>query len=180
MSTILEHEQQKYQGCWDLPEYLKCSPGAVHSDHFGAVVEPLAGQRVVDFGCGAGDGGKALAEKFDVEVTYVDIVDCGMRPFIQQPLWEPFQDNWNIGYCCDVMEHLPKEFTMLAVDNMLHACDAVFFSISFMPDHFGRYVGEPLHLTVESFIWWRDRLREIGTVHDARDLLGEGIFYVSK
>ncbi|MHA2085554.1 MAG: hypothetical protein ACXABD_17500 [Candidatus Thorarchaeota archaeon] len=63
---------------------------------------------------------------------------------------------------------------------LLEACDGVFFSIAFAPDYFGRFVGEPLHLNVKPFVWWRDRLAGMGNLIEARDLLGEGVFYVTR
>ena len=44
----------------------------------------------------------------------------------------------------------------------------------------GALIGEALHLTVRPFLFWRDLFRELGTLHDARDLIGEGVFCVSR
>jgi hypothetical protein len=148
-------------------------------------VAPEAGERVIDFGCGGGEGGKALKELYGLEPTFFDLRNyADLSPFIQGSLWHRIprrNPTWDYGYCCDVMEHLPKQFTMLAVSNMLHACTkGVFFTISFLPDNFGKVIGEPLHLTVEIFQWWRDNLRELGEVIEARDIIGEGVFYVTK
>ena len=43
---------------------------------------------------------------------------------------------------------------------------------------FGKEIGEPLHVTVMPFTWWRDRLGEVGEVLDARDLMHGGVFHV--
>lgn len=188
--TVLSHEQEKYTRAWDIPEYRRVSPGVMWADLFGSIASPESGETALDLGCGAGAGGRALAEKFSLQVTYLDFVKAeGVpEPFIQQPLWQRIdispaghRSPWHdYGYCCDVMEHLPTEFTMLAVSRMLECCIKVFFSISFQADHFGKFVGEPLHLTVKPYTWWRDRLGEIGTVLEARDFNGEGIFYVGQ
>lgn len=77
----------------------------------------------------------------------------------------------------DVLEHVPPEFTMLAVYRLAQvARRGVFLTISHLPDAFGVWVGTPLHLTVQPFAWWRDRLREVGEVVEARDLIGQGVF----
>jgi SAM-dependent methyltransferase len=83
-------------------------------------------------------------------------------------------------YCCDVMEHLPKQFTMVAVRHLLAiAKEGLFLSICFCPDGgFGAWTGQAVHQTVESFSWWKDNLNEMGRVQEARDLLGWGLFVV--
>jgi hypothetical protein len=78
------------------------------------------------------------------------------------------------------MEHIPTEFTMLAARNLLDvSMKGVFFHISLVPDAFGAYVGHPLHQSVFPFVWWRDRLREIGLVQECRDLITAGAYYVT-
>jgi CRISPR/Cas system-associated exonuclease Cas4 (RecB family) len=42
----------------------------------------------------------------------------------------------------------------------------VFLGIALVPDQFGVWMGTPLHLTVQPFTWWRDSLKELGTVVD--------------
>jgi hypothetical protein len=182
MIDILKHEQGKYEQIWDLPAYSDNSPGSKYADMFMQITGAQPKDSVIDLGCGAGAGGRALVEH-KLLVTYLDFVQVPdvPEPFIQQSLWEPISaGTWKYGFCCDVMEHLPPEFSMLAVHNMLEACDGVFFSIAFAPDYFGRFVGEPLHLNVKPFVWWRDRLAGMGNLIEARDLLGEGVFYVTR
>ena len=176
-------EAAKYEEIWQLPEYANTSPGELRSTLFGQVAQPQEGDTLIDLGCGKGAGGLALQNAYGVEVTYLDIVKVNgvPEPFIEQPLWVPLQVKAKYGYCCDVMEHLPKEFVMLAISNILNSCEYAFFNISFVPDHFGQqYLQKPLHLTVENFTWWRDRFSEIGELHNARDFLGEGVYYVSE
>ena len=84
------------------------------------------------------------------------------------------------GYCCDVMEHIPTEFTMLVVRNLLDVCRTVWFQIAFAHDAFGAFVGEPLHLTVQTYQWWHDRIGSVGQIIEARDLCGTGLFVVTR
>jgi len=84
-------------------------------------------------------------------------------------------------YCTDVLEHLPPQFTMLAVDQMLRvATRGVFLTISTQPDQFGVWVGRSLHQTVQHYVWWRDSLRELGELVDARDLIGTALFVIRR
>jgi hypothetical protein len=118
----------------------------------------------------------------DLEVAQAVSVHSthGEFSFIEACLWQrrwthatyPF--DW--AYCCDVLEHIPTEFTMLVVERCLQAASRSFLHINFDPDHFGQTIGEPLHLTVQPFTWWRDRLADLASVTDARDLLGHGFF----
>ena len=180
-------ERARYETIWAVPEYNQISPGEGNVSLFGQIVNPRAGETLIDFGCGKGLGGQRLRQEYGLDVTYLDLVKVGNcpEPHIQQSLWEPIQPNslgtkrWNYGYCSDVMEHIPKEFTMLAAKNMLDVCDYVFFVPAFYQETHGpRYMNEPLHLTIECFVWWRDRFMEVGTLLDGRDLLTKGVFYV--
>jgi len=68
---------------------------------------------------------------------------------------------------------------MLVVSRLLAvARRGVFLTISTQPDACGVWVGKPLHQTVESFVWWRDQLRTMGQLTDARDLLTAGAYLV--
>tara|TARA_Y100000310_G_C20412041_1_gene682489 strand:+ start:135 stop:695 length:561 start_codon:yes stop_codon:yes gene_type:complete len=176
-------EQERYTLAWGIPAYSDMSPGEQAASLFGRVASPRAGSTLIDLGCGKGAGGLTVYNMYGLNVTYLDIVriEGTPGPFIEQPLWEPFAHTkkWDYGYCCDVMEHIPAEFTMLVVRNILDACKKAFFAVSFQPDVFGpKYLKEPLHLTVQDFRWWRDRFKEVGTLLDGRDLLGKGVFYV--
>ena len=185
--NLHEHEAGKYADVWQIPSYHNFSHGEFHADLFMEITGASPGETVIDLGCGTGRGGKAL-KKHGLKPTYLDLVKVGnLKPFRKQPLWKPIIGLWDYGICCDVMEHLPAEFTMLAIHNMLEACGGLFLSICFQDESFGELVGEPLHLTVRPFTWWRDNLREVGTLEEARDFsppdrkdqLKVGIFYLT-
>lgn len=83
--------------------------------------------------------------------------------------------------CCDVMEHIPPQFTMLVAHHLVQAAvQGVFFSIATVPDAFGTWVGQTLHKTVQPFVVWRDSLAEVGEVAVAVDLLNTGLFLVKR
>lgn len=180
--TMAESEQAKYEKMWNVPEYLNHSPGVYYAESFGEITNCSEGDSLIDLGCGRGEGGKELKKLYNLNVTFVDFVKLdGLTPFIKQPLWDALPSRnprWKFGYCCDVMEHIPIEYVMLTLERIRAACQFGFFSVSNIPDGCGKLIGEPLHMSVMPYEWWLEKMKEIGGVLDARDLLIESLFYV--
>lgn len=190
MMSILDHERATYADIWTaVPSYADVAPGeryvSILAEHC-----PLPA-RVVDAGCGSGKGALAL-RRAGYDVMMCDLTSEGLAPealdlsFFETCLWQPLRPQLRVGsvdavYCTDVLEHIPPQFTMLAVDQMLRiAARGVLISVSLTTDGFGVWVGRPLHQTVQGFTWWRDSLRELGQVEDARDLLATGVYWVTR
>jgi len=159
MGSIVAQERSKYEKIWAVPEYDTYSPGMENVERFMSVLDPEKLETLIDIGCGAG---KASLEfmKRGLVVHSVDITDAGLVPnfprsrFIQSPLWDKRwtltrRDGWDYGFCCDVMEHIPPEYTMLVADRIMSCCRTAWFQICLVPDQFGMRIGEPLHLTVQ-------------------------------
>jgi SAM-dependent methyltransferase len=193
MSTIAAAERDLYSDVWtSLDDYATFAPGEAYLPLFLQIVGEARGV-VLDAGCGSGKGGLALAGA-GFDVTLCDLTDDGLTdearrtlPFRRMCLWRDLRPHvwadkrWLVDYtyCCDVLEHLPPQFTMLAVNQMLRVTAlGLFLSVSLVPDQFGFWMGRALHQTVQPFTWWRDALRELGTVEEARDLLTSAVFYV--
>lgn len=204
MGRVQAAEAALYSDVWSgLDHYADTAPGQGWAGRFAALTGAEAGATVLDAGAGSGKGALALSAQ-GFKVAMCDLTPEGLietaqdLPFQQACLWHDlrpvaFLSNLALGltlssddemavdwvFCCDVMEHLPKEFTLLSIANMLAiARHGVFLSITFVPDNFGVMVGKPLHQTVESFVWWKERLAEIGHVVEARDCLASGVFVV--
>lgn len=184
MDRPLRHaEAEKYNSVWNLDAYSEQSPGAQYAPLFQEIAKPKRGQSVIDIGAGHGAGSRALKD-MGLRVDAFDIADNEQWPHRDIPyrqgcVWDRVPFHYDFAYSCDMMEHLPEQFAGLAVRNILGAAHHCFFSVCFKEDHFGRYVRQPLHLTVKPFVWWRDLFRELGTVLEARDLIGDGVFYVA-
>jgi len=183
---ITEAERDKYSKVWGLDDYAVYSPGKETVDYFFRIARPGPGQSVLDVGAGSGAGSKALKDK-GLSVRAFDITDVAWRhPDIHLDVGCVWRDlnlvDFDFVYCCDMMEHIPTEFVGLTLDRILKTCESgkAFFSISFTEDHFGTFIGQDLHLTVKPFAWWRDMLRELGKVHEARDRMGHGVFLVGR
>ena len=197
------HEREKYSEIWSrFPEYRKHSPGLENVERFLKVMQPKPGATIIDLGCGEGVAGLAF-EAAGLNVDFLDITDAGLKPevapeqFHRRPLWEPIpmrtfatigerdraimhNRRFDYGFCCDVLEHIPPEYTMLCIRNIVDSCDKAWLQIALRPDEFGQLIGEPLHLTVQPFTWWLTRIATIASVLDARDLCGDGLFIISR
>lgn len=182
--SLVAQETRKYKAVWSDPRYRVFSPGQQWLPMFRAMIRAKPGTTVVDIGCGTGRAAALMRERWRYKVTGIDLIPAALEadiPYKKVNLWGRWPtQTWEVGYCCDVMEHIPPERVDRVLDNVQMHTDRCWFSISFMPDHFGPAItGHPLHLTVKPFSWWRDKLREYGTVKDARDMLGMGVFDVS-
>lgn len=189
-----ETERALYDDVWArLDTYGDYAPGERFAQMFRSVASGREdGENwmtsVLDAGCGSGKGAVAL-KAMGYAVRMCDLTDAGLvtaaqdLPFSAVALWD--LDRARHGstdwvYCTDVMEHLPTEYVMLALDRLLAAADVgLFLSVSLVEDSFGVLAGRPLHLTVRPFTWWRDRLAELGNVIEARDLQSSGVYVVT-
>lgn len=195
-------ELETYSDLWQaVSNYGDFSPGEQYAEVFASIVGDARGT-VLDAGCGTGKGGVALA-KLGFTVTLVDITPAGLAPEAKDLPWRPgclwhdlrsggaFFDHrrqevtkvsnsqYDWVYCCDVLEHIPTELTMLVAFRLVQATKrGVFLSVSLMPDAFGAWIGKRLHRTVQPFVWWKAALSEVGRVKEARDLLHTALFYL--
>ena len=184
LRRVSAREHDKYTEMWSVDHYAKHSPGLEAIPRFRRITLAAPRERVADFGCGDGRAAQRLAQDGFI-VTGYDLTDV-RRPenrdfhFHQQALWHSIPQTWHRwGYCVDVLEHIPAEFTMLAIWQMVRACGRLYAEIALTPDSCGVWIGQTLHETVRPFVWWRDRLREVGHVKEARDRLHHGVFVVT-
>jgi len=180
-------ERALYEDVWaSIDTYGDHSPGEARLEMFRTMTGAKAGS-VLDAGAGSGKGAVALAAA-GLTPTLLDLTDAGLGddaqrfPFIGGCLWSEAAgvDAYEYVYCCDVLEHIPTEYTMLTVQRLLDAARVgVFLSIALVPDQCGIWVGKHLHQTVQPFTWWRDRLKDLGTLVEARDLIDSGVYWVT-
>jgi 2-polyprenyl-3-methyl-5-hydroxy-6-metoxy-1,4-benzoquinol methylase len=195
MTKIEQDERATYRDIWSsVDAYADHAPGEQWAPLFLALVGDARGT-LLDAGCGTGKGGLVLAEA-GFDVTLADFTSYGLTPdaralpFASICLWHdlrpitlgkghPGRMSFDYVYCCDVLEHVPPQFTMLVVDQLLRVTrHGLFLSVALTPDHFGAWIGKPLHQTVQAFTWWRDSLSELGTMMEARDCQKTGLYWM--
>lgn len=162
-------ERDKYVKMWMLGAYRSLSPGEISAPTFLAAMKIEGKGPVIDFGCGTGRGGLALARE-GIDVMLTDFVSAARDeeamglPFLEWDLSKPCPLRAPYGYCCDVMEHLPPEQVNTVIDNIMASSPEVFFQIATVPDNFGAVIGHQLHLTVQPHEWWAERFSQNYTV----------------
>ena len=198
MADLVEGLADTYREMWGVEAYQKFSPGFELVDLFEDMADPPVGSTILDAGCGAGKGALEL-ERRGYQVAMCDLIadavvpEARHIPFRQVVLWQslgglyqslvrnrkPLALRFDYVYCCDVLEHVPPTFVMLSVQRLLTvARRGMFLAVSLKLDQLGIWVGTHLHQTVQPFTAWRDQLRELGQVEEARDLLNRAVFWV--
>jgi hypothetical protein len=178
-----QRERAKFDELWQtLPEYAADCVGS-NVTNFIEIVKPEPPASILDVGCGSGGAGMELAKLgFDVswsDISSVSINGIDRERFHHMPLWElPLGKSYDYGYCFDVMDSIPIEFTMLAVFKLTMVCKVTYYNICLVPKPtMDQKFGRPVQASVMSFNWWRDRFAYFGKLHEARDL-GRNAIYV--
>lgn len=159
-----EAEKAKYERMWGFGSYRKNAPGeklvADAINRLG-IDEPTT---VIDFGCGTGRAARAFKKRGHI-VTGIDIAENCLDPgvnilLVNQCLWEPIGIKAEIGYCTDVMEHIPPEHVDAVLANIAACTERSYFQIATRKDAMGRLIKDTLHLTVKPADWWEQKLSE--------------------
>lgn len=188
-------EKAKYEQVWEHEEYRTVAPGEDAAFLFKRVVSPQKNESLIDFGCGTGRGGVALAALCKLNVTLLDFagncLDKDSREYLQEfphkikfvehDLTQPTELRAMYGYCTDVMEHIPPEQVDAVLNTILSSARKVFFQIACVEDQLGKLIGQPLHLSIHDHKWWRQKLEDMGCiVRWEHDFGSHCCFYVSR
>ena len=174
-------EADKYEAMWSHDAYRLWSPGEHAADTFVNLTGITNKNRVIDFGCGTGRGGDRIAQLVGCEVVQLDFApncrDVGIElPFFMADLAAPLVVQGDIGYCTDVMEHIPTHQVEDVIRNVMGCVKTCFFQICLLPDHMGALIGHSLHLSVYPVDWWRDKFRAYDISFESSD--GENAIFI--
>lgn len=165
MDDLSLKEQDKYRRMWAVNAYRERSPGQRTLPDFAENLTP--GVRIGDFGVGCGRAAQELKNR-GFDVIGIDITRDCLDPdveidFLEASLWDlPGWLQVDIGYCTDVMEHIPTEKVHDTLQSIKGACTTgCFFQIATFRDSFGRRIGETLHLTVQDTAWWEEQMKAV-------------------
>lgn len=134
------------------------------------LIKPHLGGKITDVGCGSG----ILLDKIKedgFDVTGIDIAsNCykGRGRTVNKNLITIKDirtdklDKCDTVVCIDVMEHIPTKDVDKTIEN-LKIANKYIFQIALFPEKSGTiFIGEKLHLTIESKQWWIDKFVEHG------------------
>lgn len=188
-ANISDFEGAKYRRMWaDVQGYRNFSPGLAAVWVFLKNVVPVNGATLLDIGCGPGRAAAWFARfdpPFDVHMVDIadnclddDVADFIGDRLVVGPLWDKTLEvpKCVYGFCCDVMEHIPPEKVDDTLENISRWCDITFFDISNTDESWGDKIDSKLHLTVEDYRWWQEKLQKHGKLLHATDLAGHSIF----
>lgn len=147
---------------WSHPAYRVVAPGEDAVAQFLEVANPSPGMTLRDLGCGTGRAGVRLAAA-GLDVTQYDFAancrDEGIDlPFVQHDLNDAVKGCADFAFCTDVLEHIPPEQVARVLRVVVGAGRRAYLQIACTPDHMGKLIGEPLHLTVQPYAWWKEQL----------------------
>lgn len=160
-----------YERLYSGSAYRSFSPGEARLEDFRKHVRTTPDDVIVDFGCGTGRAAKKLGA---IGIDFVNAVETDIE-FHQHDLRKPSPVKGTIGYCTDVLEHIPTKDVGRVLGNIMQAVDTCYFQICTVPDRFGE---GSLHLTVKPFWWWAKRMP--GIIRYAREERMHAIFVVQK
>lgn len=183
-------ERSKYETMWRFPNYREVAPGQFVASLFCLCANPKREDTVIDFGAGTGRGALKIHQMRGCKVAMLDFadncLDSGVRDllserltFQQADLTQEINVRGDFGFCTDVLEHIPPADIDAVLRNIFTAARNVFFQISTVPDHMGALIGHSLHLTVQPFDWWLQKLSAYGDVSWSSDHTDAPVFYVT-
>ena len=152
-------EADKYKAMWNFPQYRTVSPGEMAATEAVKIAKIDQSTTVIDFGCGTGRGGQQIHNLTGANVVLVDFADNAVNgsvklPFFVADLTRPMMLKGDVGYCTDVMEHIPTHQVDDVIKNIMDCVHSAYFQISLVPDVMGELIGAPLHLSVYPHNWW--------------------------
>jgi len=166
----LQREDKKYSGLWQY-DYNEANWKRL-AKKVAKVAREFENPSLIDFGFGLGNA-MDFFENEGLRVAGTEISSYAVerqkemgRDVYHGSLDElpMFQDDmFTIGFCNDVIEHVPEEYVRGSLEEMSRICSQyLFISVCPTPSHHKSLEGEGLHLTVRPESWWEQQFENLG------------------
>jgi O-antigen biosynthesis protein len=178
------HSRDRIQSLYN-EEYYRCTYGAVvpydRTEHYlnffsivaDQIIRALRPRKVLDAGCAMGFLVEAFWDRgiqaygIDISEYAISKVRPDMAPYCKvASLSDPIRDRFDLVTCIEVLEHLPPEETLPAIQNLCQCTDTILFSSS--PNDFDQATHFNVRPTISwlqlfaSFDFWPDVLFDAG------------------
>ncbi len=88
-------------------------------------------------------------------------------------------NQFKIGFCNDVLEHIPEELVVPSLNEMARVCsDYLLISVCPKPSHHLSLDGENLHLTIKPESSWEELFQKYGNVRKIKFWFSRSARYV--
>lgn len=159
---LANKERIKYEKMWEVQGYRRIAPGTRHVEKAIKAFAMQPGSTVIDFGTGTGRAAQ-LFKDAGMDVTGIDhamnCLDSGVDiPLLVCCLWDLPDITADVGYCTDVMEHIPDERIDDVLRGIAERCPVAFYAIDTGIDNCGKVIGETLHVSIHPHEWWLEKL----------------------
>ncbi len=166
-------EDRKYSELW-RGDYKDARWGRLATRLLKYTAHDATHSSLIDFGFGRG-AAMDFFERRGVSVAGTEISSYAVQRQrdLGRTVYHASLDNlsmietgaFQIGFCNDVIEHVPEELVELSLTEMARVCsDFLFLSVCPKPAHHPSPHGGNLHLTVRPRAWWVARLKGHGRV----------------
>jgi len=184
--STFQREDRKYSSLWSSgytsANWERLAKAGIKKIHF------LKGTpSMIDFGFGKGAAMKFFEEN-GIEIKGVEISKYAVEEQLKKgkKVYHASLDNlemfadksFRMGFCNDVLEHIPEKLIIPSLDEMTRVCsDYLFLSVCpTLSNHLSQN-GENLHLTVKPEIWWEQLFEKYGKVKRMKFLFSRSARY---
>ncbi len=186
-SVIFGREDSKYSSLW-MSGYKDANWKKLAKIGLTLAKSMGGNPSLVDFGFGRGSAMDFFEEK-GLYVEGVEISEYAVRNQERKgrKVYHTSLDNmtmiednrFNIGFCNDVIEHIPEDLVIPSLDEMTRVCsDYLLLSVCPTPSHHLSLDGENLHLTVKPESWWKELFRNYGKIQEINLLFRRSARYI--
>ena len=184
--TVFRREDRKYSGLW-ADGYSDANWDRLAKRVFTKLNSNGHRISLIDFGFGTGNA----MDYFERRGFYVEGTEISSHAVARQlkrgrkvyhtsidDLSSMQDKQFEVGFCNDVIEHIPTELVAPSLEEMARVCsDYLFVSVCPTPSNHLSLEGENLHLTIRPLSWWEDQFRNYGDVEKLRLLFSRSARY---